>query len=1286
MDKSKIKEEIINLINSHTSIINQEQSFRKYVSKCQRENKNNEESIVQPFTISFLRLLNYHNQQNLTIEEESEGNKPDFHTSKFILECKSTKYKDFSDSMGREETPLEQLKRYLKSKEFKRDYGILFSLDRFEVYVLKDSNMIMIDDLSFSLINTFENLRTNIDNFIEKFYVSPLSTKEKIDIIINTDRSKLLGIRAKEFNKIIKSLKNQVSLALVENYKKLEHNSDEKLLIKNKICDIKKQLDISQDSAQEEYISQTAFIYLARLILTKCWEDLEIIDPPNTYNGGFKIYFDNFKGKINDLFQMAINKAQDLYYLFDRSNPYLLIELPDELIIDILLEFCKYDFRSLSQDILGYVYEDYLDRENRRKFGQYYTPPYIVNLILDRVGYIPRANILLDRTILDPASGSGSFLLNAVKRVLLSKTDGQDNSMDYKNILENSIYGSELMLFPYLLSEINILLQFSVVIKKLLSKDKKLNVSNIFPNNSFNLIDKKFGSRLFNLTEDTILGDQIIDPALTERKKIKLEKFKQKNDFHFVVGNPPYVSNDTNPELFQELKNKFTFCNKTYSNKMDLFYWFVILGILKLKPGGKLCYITTRYWMSKGQHTGVESLKECILEYCYVREIIDLQNVNVFRSARGQENVIFLLERKSEENKDANIKIIEINSRPQKEECQLENCAFPDGYCKNDEDFLTCICQQNESWDELIKEPRLSLGQHIKAYISAKKTSDLKKNRSWDIFYEEGGTVDTIITEIEQSCTRTIEKEFAGGIKSQKTIKTHIGDYFQIRYGITTIADDIFILNDNNLCEKANHSFLKIESTRDKNLSQKQKLIKEYKDILFKVNKPKETIITENDFNQGGFYFYDNEGVLWLRISNRGLKRLKNNYKTPAIYRHGLNLNECVGKMIFFNKEAEVHKCPAIFIYLQQYREILTEKLKGYKEWTSERPYKWVTLRRAGSSKLWDESRQKNVDTDLEEYYDSKPKIFFNYIMKTDNIFGFYDGPLVGASDLYFFHPSKKKIKLSYILAYLNSKVMTFFFANRPIYIKRAKANIENDVPVFIPRNENEKILYSYISKIEQKIVRKLKDLETTKRLQGFNYNLELADIGEIKVNYEKFVRHNNINLPTLDDLSYKLTGDGETAEIDRNSFPIIVRDIKTVNFMNKFRIEDTETDRIFQNKSFKLYCVRDKAEMLEQIIDNFRFFKEKRFRPSEILGLHFISEKEFNDIFSAKEEIYNSLKRLEPDEKLRIEEIIGDVLNYGENNKIENLDEINEFLYFIDYAFIQMMVPNNKNHILKNF
>ena len=168
-------------------------------------------------------------------------------------------------------------------------------------------------------------------------------------------------------------------------------------------------------------------------------------------------------------------------------------------------------------------------------------------------------------------------------------------------------------------------------------KGKKLNVFHVFPNNSFNLIDKTITTRLFSIPEDKIKGDKIIDSAIIKRKESKVKFLQQKNDFDFVVGNPPYVANDTNPELFRESRELFTFCNETYHNKMDLFYWFIILGIHKLKPGGKLSFITTRYWIDKGEKTGVETLKKHILEECYIREIIDLRNVTVFVSATGQD-------------------------------------------------------------------------------------------------------------------------------------------------------------------------------------------------------------------------------------------------------------------------------------------------------------------------------------------------------------------------------------------------------------------------------------------------------------------------------------------------------------------------------------------------------------------------------------------------------------------------------------------------------------------------
>ena len=713
-----IKNQVISLINSHTSIINQSQSFRQYLEKCRREGIDNEESIVQPFVISFLRYLNYINQHNLSIEVQEEGNKPDFYSDEFILECKSSKYSDFSERMGRFESPKEQLQRYLESREFSRDYGIIFSLDRFEVYILTENSLSLVDNLSFSLLDLYENSPNNFENFIRTFYCSPLSLDDKIEIIASITKESLVPILYKQFNNVLKDLVKQIEIELNARFLELNESSDDKRLIRKKVCQIKKQMDLATtNDAEREFLSQTSYIILARILLTKHWEDLELIEPPNTYNGGFKKYIQDLNESIEEVYNRALGKSQEIYHLFNPDNPYLLLKLRNELIIDILFQICKYDFRTLDYDILGYIYEDYLDVEHRKKFGQYYTPRHVVRLILDRVGYKPLRNELLNKTILDPASGSGTFLLNAVYRILNSKSDGADHSLNFKEIIENSIYGSELMLFPYLISEINILIQISPILKRVMEQNLQLNVFHLFPNNSFNLIDKSMINRLFSIAEDHIKGNNLIDSVVIDRKRPKLERLQIKNDFDFVVGNPPYVANDRNPEFFREMREKFTFCEETYFNKMDLFYWFVILGILKLKPGGKLGYITTRYWLDKGAATGVEVMKRHILDYCFLREVIDLRNLNVFKSATGQENIIFVLQKKAESIQDSNIKIFRIQPKPKKNTCILSNCKYNRGYCINDQEYLECLCSREVEWNNLFDDPTLPLGNYVKAFI-----------------------------------------------------------------------------------------------------------------------------------------------------------------------------------------------------------------------------------------------------------------------------------------------------------------------------------------------------------------------------------------------------------------------------------------------------------------------------------------------------------------------------------------------------------------------------------------
>ncbi|MEJ2251888.1 MAG: TaqI-like C-terminal specificity domain-containing protein, partial [Candidatus Lokiarchaeota archaeon] len=469
-----------------------------------------------------------------------------------------------------------------------------------------------------------------------------------------------------------------------------------------------------------------------------------------------------------------------------------------------------------------------------------------------------------------------------------------------------------------------------------------------------------------------------------------------------------------------------------------------------------------------------------------------------------------------------------------------------------------------------------------------KKTSDLKKNRSWDVFYQKGGIIDKIIKDLHESCTRIVKKESAITVTGEKILKEEevelfIGDYFQIRSGITTIADEYFILTNEVLEKKDKILYLKIANTERLSIKQKEKLITEYNEIRNKLNKSEKE--DENNF------YFNEKGVLYLKITKNGKEKLK-----PT-----------------FN---EIFNCPALLIYLRQYQKELKEKLKNYDEWTQERPYKWATIRRGGNVKLWNKSKKKNINTDLESFYDSANKIFFNYIMKTNNIFGFYEGPMVATSDMYFFHPAKRNINIYYILAYLNSKLMTFYFLNKPINIKRSKSNIENDVPVFIPRSENEKILFKSIIQTEKRVIKNFKKLEKEYRLLGFDFSLEPESPQSIKINFKTYFNKKNSKLPSLKDLSYEINDSTKIQKIDRDSFPILIDNPFNYKYFKEFQINDTILgDRLFRYKTLKIYCSKEKAHILERIIKNYDYFNQDKNTISDLMNHKFPDENLFKEL-----------------------------------------------------------------------
>jgi adenine-specific DNA-methyltransferase len=120
----------------------------------------------------------------------------------------------------------------------------------------------------------------------------------------------------------------------------------------------------------------------------------------------------------------------------------------------------------------------------------------------------------------------------------------------------------------------------------------------------------------------------------------------QNGQFDYVCSNPPYLGEKGNQKVFRQVLDALPYWKQFYQGKMDYFYWFIILGLSKLRQGGRLVYVTTGYW-----HTadGASVLRRYILDHAKIVEMIDFGPVRPFPDAQGQHTMVFVLERCDDE-------------------------------------------------------------------------------------------------------------------------------------------------------------------------------------------------------------------------------------------------------------------------------------------------------------------------------------------------------------------------------------------------------------------------------------------------------------------------------------------------------------------------------------------------------------------------------------------------------------------------------------------------------------
>jgi hypothetical protein len=85
----------------------------------------------------------------------------------------------------------------------------------------------------------------------------------------------------------------------------------------------------------------------------------------------------------------------------------------DSFVRTLAHRLARFDWQRVEHDVLKVLYESIIAAETRKKLGEYYTPDWLAEGIVDRAVVRPLAE-----RVLDPACGSGTFLFHAVRRYL----------------------------------------------------------------------------------------------------------------------------------------------------------------------------------------------------------------------------------------------------------------------------------------------------------------------------------------------------------------------------------------------------------------------------------------------------------------------------------------------------------------------------------------------------------------------------------------------------------------------------------------------------------------------------------------------------------------------------------------------------------------------------------------------------------------------------------------------------------------------------------------------------
>jgi len=225
-----------------------------------------------------------------------------------------------------------------------------------------------------------------------------------------------------------------------------------------------------------------------------------------------KSFFDYLKTKFNsdDIFEIT----DDEYQSISNETLSVIVSLlrSEEISTGELSLFDLYDFSIIPVEFISNIYEQFIGQENQEKNGAYYTPQFLVEYILNEMITKEFNNSSRQSfKVLDPACGSGIFLVESLRRIVEHQGCNLDKEL-LKSLTTDNIYGVD--------------------------KDKsaiQVAVFSIY----LTLLDYQTPADIENFTFPKLIGCNIFQADFFDIEN-PFNKILANIKFDYIVGNPPW--------------------------------------------------------------------------------------------------------------------------------------------------------------------------------------------------------------------------------------------------------------------------------------------------------------------------------------------------------------------------------------------------------------------------------------------------------------------------------------------------------------------------------------------------------------------------------------------------------------------------------------------------------------------------------------------------------------------------------------------------------------------------